>query len=485
MIKPCASLFAASAFFGSIFSVLAQTKTETPAHSQATGFIEGSSLTGKLYYWQRKRSNRNIADNGRYKTNLSHSTSNISLNFQSGYVAGIAGVDIGVYTAIEIAEGANSNHPNEIAFSTSRRASEENWSGSRTGISFYQAAAKFKYGPVWLRTGYIQPVGQGLLTSSGDLVPGIYQGAETGADLDFGTAGISNISYIITNKYKAPWYTELDSFYQNDRNTKIDFLQSIGIKHDFKNDLIMEIAYGHAQGYMDRYFAGIGYKFDIADQPLSTRYQFYGAHDRVPKDTITPPHTNDDPYDGLAWLQALMLDYKTGPFIFKLEGKWIKAKGNRGFFLQRMTPTYASSESRLDIGWDSSSDFNAHGEKAIFLGIMYDLGNRQLPGWTVGASYAYGWDARPSSFKDFNQNQRLQESAFNLDILYTVQHGQMKGMQFKLHFTQYNNHSNIPSFSNGYRNIFQDERNVKFLITAPFTLFPVKSASAAKTGRKS
>ncbi len=44
-----------------------------------------------------------------------------------------------------------------------------------------------------------------------------------------------------------------------------------------------------------------------------------------------------------------------------------------------MTPTYASSNGRLDIWWDNRSDFNANGEKAVFFGAMYDLKNWNLP----------------------------------------------------------------------------------------------------------
>ena len=41
---------------------------------------------------------------------------------------------------------------------------------------------------------------------------------------------------------------------------------------------------------------------------------------------------------------------------------------------------------------------------------------------------------------------------------------------FKLHFTEYDNHSDIPSWGGGYGNIFQDERDVKFMVIAPFTI---------------
>lgn len=57
----------------------------------------------------------------------------------------------------------------------------------------------------------------------------------------------------------------------------------------------------------------------------------------------------------------------------------MKADGQQGYFLQRMTPTYASSNGRLDIWWDNRSDFNANGEKAVFFGAMYDMKNWDMP----------------------------------------------------------------------------------------------------------
>lgn len=57
-----------------------------------------------------------------------------------------------------------------------------------------------------------------------------------------------------------------------------------------------------------------------------------------------------DVYDGLAWLQAITVGYNVGPVGLSLEGSWVKAEGNQGFFLPRMTPGYASANGRLDIG---------------------------------------------------------------------------------------------------------------------------------------
>lgn len=439
----------------------------TPA-VYSTGFIDDSTLTGGLYYWQRERDRKDVIED-KYKTNLSHSTWNGNLDFSSGYAADLFGVDLALFTAIEMAENGDSAHPNEIAFSSSNKAYDEQWSGDKSGVSLYKAAAKFKYGPLWARAGYIQPSGQTLLAPHWSFMPGTYQGAEAGASADYGEAGLLSFSYMWSNAYKAPWHLEMDKFYQNDKATRVDYLHSLGAKYDFKNNFILEAAFGQAQGYIDQYFAKASYKVDIAGSPLAASYQFYGARDKV------SDGSDNDIYDATAWLQALTFGYRMGPVDLRLEGTWVKADGQQGYFLQRMTPTYASSNGRLDIWWDNRSDFNANGEKALFVGAMYDLTHLKLAGWSVGASYAYAWDAKPSSAPTrdgyYDPDYRLKESAYSLDAIYTFVEGRAKGATFKLHFTQYDNHSAIPSYGGGYGNIFQDERDVKFMFIAPFTLF--------------
>ena len=57
--------------------------------ARAEGFIDDSTLTGGIYYWQRERDRKDVTDGDKYKTNLSHSTWNANLDFQSGYAADI------------------------------------------------------------------------------------------------------------------------------------------------------------------------------------------------------------------------------------------------------------------------------------------------------------------------------------------------------------------------------------------------------------
>ncbi len=107
----------------------------------------------------------------------------------------------------------------------------------------------------------------------------------------------------------------------------------------------------------------------------------------------------------------------------------------------------------------------------MYAGVLYDLAKWNLPGLAVGGSYVYAWDAKPSTNAAYDQSQRLKESAWSLDALYTIQEGRAKGTLFKLHYTQYDNHSDNPSWGGVYGNIFQDEKDVKFIVIAPFTIF--------------
>ena len=225
------------------------------------------------------------------------------------------GIDLAAFGAVEMTNSGPAA-PNEIGFSDAKTRWDEKWTGDKSGVSIYKAAAKFKLGDFWARGGYIQPTGQTLLAPHWSFMPGTYRGAEGGAKFDFDTAGALSMSYMWTDEYKAPWYQNMYNFRQADGKTGISYLHSIGAKYDFKNKLVLEAAFGQAKDYMDQYFAKASYAFPVAGNDLRTSYQFYGAKDKVDggfKDV-------NDVYDGLARLQALTLGYTTGPFDLRLEG---------------------------------------------------------------------------------------------------------------------------------------------------------------------
>ncbi|MBD8162981.1 chitoporin ChiP [Erwinia persicina] len=441
-----------------------------PMPLMAHGFIADSSLKGSVYYWQRQRDRKDLTPGsdkyGHYQQNLHHSTFNGSLDFSSGYAAEVIGFDLAVFGALDMANSGPAA-PNEIGFSDAKTRWDEHWSGDRNGTSLYKAAVKVNYDDIWLKAGYLQPTGQTLMAPHWSFLPGTYLGAESGIRKEWGDAGALSFSYMWSNRYKAPWYEHMYNFRKADGITGISYLHSVGMKYELTDKAVIEGAFGQAAGYMDQYFFKGSYAFPLQGNDLRTSWQFYGARD---KEKGGAGNVNDV-YDGLAWLQALTLGYTAGPVDLRLEGTWVKAAGNQGYFLQRMTPGYASSNGRLDVWWDARSDWNANGEKALFAGVMYDLARWELPGWGIGTSYAFGWGAKPASHPANDPHRRLKESAWNLDLLYTIQSGVAEGTLFKLHFTRYDNHSSIPSYGGGYNNIFQDEKDVKFIVIAPFTLF--------------
>lgn len=430
---------------------------------KSSGFITDSTLSAGIYYWNRHRVRKDILDS-EYKDNLTHSTANLSLDFSSGYFNDFIGLDLGAFSALEFNDGGPA-YPNEIGFSDSKTRWDEQWGGDRSGLSLYKAAIKLKSNSAWARLGYIQPTGQTLLAPHWSLMPGTYQGIEAGNQFDFGLSGALSVSYMWSNRYKAPWYSEMYNFRQADGTTKIDYLHSIGLKYDFKNDVVIEAAYGQAKSYMNQYFAKASYKTALLNHDLKMSYQFYASEDKVSAENP------NSVYDGLAWLQALTFGYKAGALDWRLEGVVVKAPGKQGFFVQRMTPGYGSSNGRLDIWWNSRSDFNADSEQAIFLGVDYDLVHLSLPGWSVGTSYAYARNAKPSTLPLFDQSQRLKESAWNFDLSYAVPSGKLKGAVAKLHYTRFKNHSDVPSWGGGYGNIFQSEKDIKLIVSMPVNFF--------------
>lgn len=103
--------------------------------AKAEGFIDDSTLTGGIYYWQRERDRKDVTT-GNYETNLNHSTWNANLDFSSGYAADMFGIDIAAFTAIEMAENHDSGHPNEIAFSSKNKGYDEDYSGDKVALAF-------------------------------------------------------------------------------------------------------------------------------------------------------------------------------------------------------------------------------------------------------------------------------------------------------------------------------------------------------------
>ena len=418
-------------------------------------FWRDAVLSGTLYYFQRYRDRYDV-NAGHYKVNLSHATTQASAEFNSGYLGGIIGLDVGAFGALDLYNKGAPDH--EMNFFPWRDPWHPDWSAkdASDGASVYKANIKAKLGPVWAKAGYFQPTGPGVLGVNWSFLPGTYQGAEMGADL-----GNLSLAGAWANEYKAPWFKDTYHFRQNDGETDVDWLWSLGARYSLEN-ASLELAYGQSENYLTNAHLKLRYNtaWDNDKQSLYLTAQTYFMAD---SDSSGP----NDNFDGLALHQFLAAHYTHEAWRFRLEFLYTRAPTNNpdnvGYFAYRLISRYGGANGAYEPWWDNRSDWNHDNEKAAFAAISRDLSDIIAPGWNAGLGYAFGWDG-----KAHNTSTHLKEQAFNADLSYTFQKGWLQGAAIKLHYTWYDNMTNLPSWD-PYKNAFQDEHDIKFSIVIPFS----------------
>ena len=435
-------------------------------------FADDSKLSGGVFYFQRERDRKQAQDahyndkgeyvpaqDGKYHSNLSHSTAQLALNFNSGYAWDVVGIDIGGFGAANLAvdESNGVNEENEFSFwGNSWGAGGDGLSENGASLSTAALKLKFMDGAVTAKGGFTQLNVPGILGVNWSYQPGTYRGGQIE-----GNFGGLYLTYAIADEYKAPWFRNTNGFsksnpYASDSYSdanQIDYIHGLAARYTFENGTAVTGSYGQSEGYMDSYHFKLAQKFDVLGG-LNTSYQFYGSD------------TDNNDYDGLAWQQALTAGWAMGPYGFRIEGLWTKAEGDLGNYLPRLTRGYGNSQGANEIWWDSRSDWNHNNEKALFAGVNRSLDDLVgAPGWSVGVSGAYGWDAENGD----GTRTAGKEWAANFDVMYSVQDGKLKGTLFKLHYTDYNNEQDDKG-SWYYPNMFSSEHDVKFHIIMPFTI---------------
>ena len=416
-------------------------------------FFKDASFEATLYYFQRYRDRMNVGKD-RYAVNLSHATTQLALDFESGYISEFLGFDFGIFGASDFYNKGDPGH--EMNFFPSRDpwTSYGNKKRAKDGVSVYKALAKVKAGPVWARAGYFQPQGPGILGVNWSFLPGTYQGAEVGADL-----GKLSLAAAWANQYKAPWYNEVYKFKKNDGLTEVDYVWSMGARYQATDGLSLEAAYGESQDFLWNAHFKAKYNRPVGDGRLSLGWHSYLMNDKGRQEP------GNDNFSSTATQQFLAAGYETGPWNFNLEFLYThvphKNPGNVGYFAYRPVSGYGSSKGAYEPWWDLRSDWNHHEEKAAFLKIGRSLDDIGLDGWKAAVSGAYGWGARADG-----TTKKLEEVALGLDLSYTVGSGFLEGAVFALHYTRYDNRTNIPSWTH-FKNAFQDEHDVKFSLVIP------------------
>ncbi|WP_354624405.1 OprD family outer membrane porin [Psychromonas sp. MME2] len=426
-------------------------------------FVEDHKLSGGLFYFQRGRDRMQGKpdQDGKYHSNLSHTTTQLALNYNSGYAWDMVGLDLAGFTAYDLAvdESNPVNQENEFSFAASKFGDNYKSGNDGTpanGYSITTAALKLKMfdGAMTAKAGHTQLYVPGIIGVNWSYQPGTYQGGQVE-----GNFGPLYVTYAYANEYKAPWFKQTGKFYKAQAwgsltsENEIDYIHGLAARYTIDGGPTLTASYGQSEGWMDSYFAKVAHTFDIMGG-LNTSYQFYGSE------------TNDNFYDGLAQLHAITLGTTQGAYSYRLEGTYVKAEGDSGNYLPRMTKGYGNSQGALEIWWDSRSDWNHNNEKAVFTGVTRTLDDLvDAKGWAVGLSGAYGWDAENGDGSLTNGK----EYAYNVDVMYTVQDGYLKGTLFKLHYTDYTNkQDDLGDWA--YPNMFSSEKDVKFHVVIPFSI---------------
>ncbi|MGL5007232.1 MAG: OprD family outer membrane porin [Plesiomonas sp.] len=479
-----AKQFKVAALSLAVFGALASTSVmaKQDGESQAYGanyekFIEESTLSGGLFYFQRDRDRRGSGIPGAnqdapYAPNLSHATTQVALNFNSGYAWDFIGLDLGGFYAYDLTQGGTAvDQENEFSFAGNKWGGNFKDGQPHKGASLSTAALKFKAfdGALTAKGGLTQLYVPGLLGVNWSYQPGTYLGGQVE-----GNYGGLYVTGAYATEYKSPWYRDTQNFSRAKAwmdpfaaANQIDYIYALAARYTFSNGLGLTAGFGQSENYMDSYFAKAAYKFDVLGG-LNTSYQFYGSK----TDTYVGPDGKDiQTYDGLAWQQALTAALNYNLYDFRAEALFTKAEGAEGNYLPRLTRGYGNSQGANEIWWDSRSDWNANNEKAIFLGVTRKLDDLMgAPGWAVGVSGAYGWGMEKGDGTKAS-NGADTEKALNFDVMYTLQDGLAKGTLFKLHYTKYEN--NIPSDAGWTElpNVFASEHDVKFHIIMPLSFF--------------
>jgi hypothetical protein len=432
----------------------------------ASSLFPDGALSGSIMYFQRHRERYRI-DEHRFGGNLHHSTLQAAVDYRSPFWQEHIGLDLGVFATTDLVNTASPDH--EISFFPW----DDPWrpdyrqKDARDGVSLYRAHIKarahFADGDLWGKLGYFQPTGPGVLGVNWSLMPGTYQGLEAGGALNGDWGGLALAGAYVT-RYKAPWYRKVNAF-RDEEKKRINALWSVGARYDAPAGYSMEVAYGKAADYRQNAHFKLKYlrQKDTRDS-LYLTYQFYATGEGG---AVKRGHPNDHYAGSWGRQHYLALARTLKRYTLKTEFTYTRAPSDAphhvGYFVYRLTGAYGGANGAYEPWWDNRSDWNHNRERAMFVGLSRNLDD-WLPfsGVSLGASMVNGWGGRV-----YGVDESLKERSWSLDLGYTIPSGALKNTRASLHYTHYDNKTRLPSWT-GYKNLFQDERDIKFLIVMPW-----------------
>ena len=465
--------------FRGVFFVLFAFSSNSFSDSQsastiADDLLDDASISASVSYFQRDRKRVDETGNSsRYFDDLDHATIQGAVKFKSDYVAESWGVNFSAYSATDVIydDALPRNIENEFSFA-GKRWGEENTRRAENGTSISVATIKYRHPNQQFRAkiGYAPLNVPGVIGVNWSLQPGNYRGAQLKWIPQSHEGGLT-VTYAWADEYKAPWYTHTQKFSALNAwdespvssKNRIDFIHGLALSYASQGGQHQwQASVGQSDDFIDAWFVKWAYQPESIDG-LSLSYLAYVSDSKnSTKERVV--------YDGLAWQQGVRVNWELNNWHLKAETLVTQADG-LGSYLPRLTKGYANSQGGSEFWWDSRSDWNNDGERAVYAGIWYRFPLLWgMSGWQVGGSAAYGWGA--NRWVDQVQDKTAKdgsESAINFDLIYLFSHGLLKGAEFRLHLTDYRNHQDRKG-SYYYHNMFTSERDIKLQFMMPVSI---------------
>lgn len=430
------------------FAPATQGSDSSEAFLTGSRFFDDAKVNGGVYFFRRYRTRYNT-DAEAYKTNLNHASLQANAEFSSGFMGNVLGFDFGVFASHDVLNKGAVDH--EMGFVPWANPWKPDWSRTDTsdGFSIYRAAAKAKASPFWAKLGYYQPSGPGVLGVNWSFMPGTYRGFNGG----FESKGFS-FAFAWADQYKSPWYTDMHYFYQNDGKKHVSWMWSLGARYEFDMGLTVEAAYGASKNHLKNAHLKTRYQTALSDGSLTFGYHLYAMDD-----SDDSGKSVNDNFEGTAFQHYLFTWLTHNAWTFKLEGTYTRSPAKneyqQGQFAYRLTDRSGSSKGAYDVWWNARSDWNADNEKALFFTVERTL-NDVLPvsGFYAGVGAGIGFDG-----KAYGTASHFKEWAFTADIGYIHPSGLLEGSFVKLHYTEYRNGTDKPSWE-PFKNGFQSEHDI-------------------------
>lgn len=299
----------------------------------------------------------------------------VSLDFMSGYLADIIGVDASYYHVFKLAASDDFDG----------RSVLYNDHGKAKGFhKFGQLYSKVKFGNdeeyLKLNTGWQIINSWGALTNSSRAIPSTYRGWKL--DSGFGPV-VFRGAWV--DRYSDRGSPDQIRFQSADRKKQINYLATGELKYsDTEYDALY--FFGESHNYMQRNGVELGWQpQSLADNKAKVLGMVYMNHGLKDFKAMSPDYR---PFNNDAWHSAFYAEWKQDKWKNKVGGSWTKAHSTNdhlGYFERHMAKNSRGRFNSMADAW--GNDYVGDNEKMVAWTTEYQV----LPEISLGLQSAFGW----------------------------------------------------------------------------------------------